>query len=153
MIATAEAKEPILWRTYVSWNQFVWLYVIGLFTGLRAALLWQAALPGWELWGIGASVLVLLAVLLRYWVRYEATGQRLVIKNAMTGRELESTTLEQFGDIRINQGLIAWVLGIGTIVFLSPTGEELIEFRGVTDPQSTLQHIQTVRRRRIFPSS
>jgi hypothetical protein len=153
MIVTAEVKEPVLWQTYVSWNQFAWLYLVGLFTALRAALLWQAALPGWAGWGIGACALVLLAAVLRYWVRYEATGERLLIKNALTGREIDSTTLEQVGDITIKQGVIAWALGIGTIVFLSTSGEALIEFRGVSDPESTLQHIKTVRRRRIFPSS
>ncbi len=153
MITTAEAKEPVLWQAYVSWNQFAWLYLVGLFTALRAALLWQAALPGWAAWGLGAGFLMALAAALRYWVRYEATSQRLLIKNAITGREIESTALEQVGDIAIEQGLIARALGIGTIVFLSSNGEGLIEFRGVSDPEATLQHLQTVRRRRIFPSS
>ena len=153
MITTAEAKEPVLWQAYVSWNQFAWLYLVGLFTALRGALLWQAALPGWAGWGIGACFLMALAVALRYWVRYEATSQRLLIKNAITGREIESTALEQVGDIAIKQGLIARALGIGTIVFLSSNGEGLIEFRGVSDPEFTLQQIRTVRRRRIFPAS
>lgn len=153
MIPSADIKEPILWQTYVSWNQFAWLYVMGLFTGLRGALLWQGALPGWKLWGLGASALVLLAVILRYWVRYEATGQRLLINNALTGREIESLSLEHVADIAIRQSLMAGALGIGTIVFRSTSGEALIEFRGVSDPESTLQHIRTVRRRRIFPSS
>jgi hypothetical protein len=153
MMTTAEGKEAVLWQTYVSWNQFAWLYLVGLFTALRGALLWQAALPGWAGWGIGACFLMALAVALRYWVRYEATSQRLLIKNAITGREIESTALDQVGDIAIKQGLIAWALGIGTIVFLSSDGEGLIEFRGVSDPESTLKHLQTVRRRRIFPAS
>lgn len=153
MITTAETKEPVLWQAYVSWNQFAWLYLVSLFTVLRAALLWQAGLPGWEGWGIGACALLALAVALRYWVRYEVTSQGLLIKNAITGRVIQSTSLDQVGDIIIKQGPVAWALGIGTIVFTSARGEELIQFRGVNDPQSTLQHIKTVRRRRIFPTS
>jgi hypothetical protein len=30
--------------------------------------------------------------------------------------------------------------------------DEVMQFRGVRDPESTLQHIQAVRRRRIFPA-
>jgi hypothetical protein len=153
MITTAEAEEPVLWQTYVSWNQFAWLYLVSLFTVLRGVLLWQAAIPGWQAWGIGAGVLVVLAVVLRYWVRYEATSQRLLIKNALTGREIQAMVWGHVSDITIKQGLIAWVLGIGTIVFRSIRGDEMMQFRGVRDPESTLQHIQTVRRRRIFPGS
>ena len=153
VMTTVEAEEPVLWQAYVSWNQFAWLYLASLFTALRGALLWQAAMPGWQTWGIGAGALVVLAILLRYWVRYEATSQRLLIRNAITGREVQKTAWQQVGEITVQQGLIAWSLGIGTIVFRSTRGDDLIEFRGVRDPASTLRHIQTVRRQRIFPGS
>ena len=58
MITIAEAEEPVLWQTYVSWNQFAWLYMVSLFAALRGALLWQAAIPGLEMWVIGAVALV-----------------------------------------------------------------------------------------------
>jgi hypothetical protein len=153
MIATAQMEEPVLWQTYVSWNQFAWLYLVSLFIGLRGALLWQAASPGWHVWEIGACVLVVLAVILRYWVRYEATSQQVMIKNALTGREIQRMALEHVSEITIRQGPIAWILGIGTIVFASSRGDEVMQFRGVRDPEATLQEIQTVRRRRIFPTS
>jgi hypothetical protein len=153
MITTAEAEEPVLWQTYVSWNQFAWLYLVSLFTALRGALLWQAAIPGWEMWVIGAVALVVVTLVLRYWVRYVATSQRLLIKNAFTGREIQAMAIENISEATINQGPIAWLLGIGTIVFKSTRGDEVMRFRGVRDPESTLQHIQTVRRKRIFPAS
>ena len=74
MITKAETKEPVLWQTYVSWNQFAWLYLVSLLTALRGALLWQAAIPGSELWVIGAVALAVVALALRYWVRYAATS-------------------------------------------------------------------------------
>jgi PH (Pleckstrin Homology) domain-containing protein len=153
MITTAEAEEPVLWQTYVSWNQFAWLYVVSLFTALRGALLWQAAIPGVEMWLTGAVILVVVAVFLRYWARYEATSRRLLIRNAFTGREIQAMAWEHVSDMTIKRGLIAWALGIGTIVFKSTRGDEVMQFRGVSEPEATLQHIQTVRRRRIFPTS
>jgi hypothetical protein len=153
MITKAETNEPVLWQTYVSWNQFAWLYLASLIAVLRGALLWQAATPGSELWVIGAVALVVVALALRYWVRYAATSQRMLIKNAFTGREIQAMAIENIGATTIKQGQIAWLLGIGTIVFTSTGGDEVLQFRGVRDPESTLQHIQTVRRRRIFPAS
>jgi PH (Pleckstrin Homology) domain-containing protein len=153
VITTAEAEEPVLWQAYVSWNQFAWLYLVSLFTALRGALLWQAAIPGGKMWLMGAVALVVVAVFLRYWARYEATSQRLLIKNAFTGREIQAMAWEYVSDMTIKQGLIGWALGIGTIVFKSTRGDEVMQFRGVREPEATLQHIQTVRRRRIFPMS
>ena len=153
MITKAEVKEPVLWQTYVSWNQFAWLYVMSLIAALRGALLWQASLPGSALWVIGAVALVVMALALRYWVRYEATSQRVLIKNAFTGREIQTMAIENITETTIKQGLMARLLGIGTIVFTSTRSDEVMQFRGVRDPESTLQHIQTVRRKRIFPAS
>jgi Bacterial PH domain len=153
MITTAQAEEPVLWQTYVSWNQFAWLYLVSLFTALRGALIWQAAIPGWELWVIGAVALLVVALVLRYWVRYVATAQRVLIKNAFTGREIQVMAIEHISEATIKQGVIAWLLGIGTIAFKSTRGDEVMQFRGVSDPEVTLQHIQAVRRRRVFPES
>ena len=150
MIESDEAKEPVLWQAYVSWNQFVWLYVVSLIAVLRGALLWQAALPGSGLWMIGAAALMTVAMALRYWVRYVATSQRVLITNAFTGHEIQAMSIEHISETAIKQGLIARLLGIGTIVFTSANGEEVMEFRGVRDPESTLLHIQTVRRKRTF---
>jgi hypothetical protein len=153
MITTAQAEDPVLWQTYVSWNQFAWLYLVSLFTALRGALLWQAAIPGGETWMIGAGALVFVALVLRYWVRYVATSQRVLIKNTFTGREIQAMAIENISEATIKQGLIAWLLGIGTIVFKSNRGDEVMQFRGVRDPEATLRQIQAVRRRRIFPAS
>src|SRR5215467_6480294 len=127
MITKAEMKEPVLWQTYVSWNQFAWLYVMSLIAALRGALLWQAALPGSELWMIGAVALVVVALALRYWVRYEATSQRVLIKNAFTGREIQTMAIENITATTINQGLMARLLGIGTIVFTSTRSDEVMQ--------------------------
>lgn len=153
MITTVQTEEPQVWQTYVSWNQFAWLYLVSLFTALRGVLLWQATIPGGKIWMIGAGALVALALVLRYWVRYVATSQRVLIKNGFTGREIQAMAWEHVSEISIKQGLIAWILGIGTIVFKSTQNDEVMRFRGIGDPETTLRHIQTVRRRRIFPAS
>jgi hypothetical protein len=77
----------------------------------------------------------------------------LLIKNAFTGREIQAMAIENISEVTIKQGLIAWLLGIGTIVFESTRDDEVMQFRGVRDPESILQQIQTVRRRRTFPAS
>jgi len=152
-MATIQTEEPVLWQSYASWNQFAWLYLVSLMTALRGALIWQAALPGWEMWVVGAAVLLIVAVVLRYWVRYMATSQRVIMKNTVTGREIQVMAIEDLGEVTIKQGAIAWLLGIGTILFTSTRNDMVMQFRGVDDPEAALQHIQAVRRRRVFPES
>ena len=102
--------------------------------------------------GMGAAALGVVALVLRSWVRYVATSQRVLIKNVFTGRQIQTMDWEHISEIFLKQGLIAWILGIGTIVFKS-RGDELMQFRGVHDLEATFRLIQTVRRRRIFPES
>lgn len=153
MKATIPANEPVLWQSYASWNQFAWLYLVSLVSALRGALIWQATLPGWEAWMIGAAALLLVAVILRYWVRYMATSQRVFMKNTVTGREIQTMAIEDLGEVTIKQGALAWLLGIGTILFTSTRDDSVLQFRGVDDPEAALQQIQAVRRRRVFPES
>ena len=153
MVTTVQAEESESWQTYVSWNQFAWLYLVSLFAALRGVLLWQADMAGGEIWGMGAMALGAVACLLRYWVRYAATPHRVVIINAFTGREMQAINWEHVSEMSIKQGVIDWILGIGAIVFKSNRGDDVMQFRGISDPEATLRQIQTVRRRRIFPES
>ena len=152
MATTVQAEQGDSWETLVSWNQFAWLYLVSLFAGLRGLLLWQAGIPGGEVWGMGAISLGGIAIVLRYWVRYSATSQRLVIKNLLTGREIQAIDWKHVSEMAVKRSVVDSILGIGTIVFKS-TGEEGMQFRGVNNPESTLRHIQAIRRRRIFPES
>jgi len=151
-MATVQAEQKDSWETLVSWNQFAWLYLVSLFAGLRGLLLWQAGLPGSEVWAMGALSLGAIAIGLRYWVRYSATSQRLVIKNVLTGREIQAIDWKHVSEMAVKRSVVDSILGIGTIVFKS-TGDEWMQFRGVNNPETTLRHIQAIRRRRIFPES
>jgi hypothetical protein len=151
-MATVQAGQGDSWETLVSWNQFAWLYMVSLFAGLRALLLWQAGMPGGNVWAMGAISLGAIAIGLRYWVRYSATSQRLVIKNVFTGREIQAIDWKHVSEMAVKRSVVDSILGIGTIVFKS-TGDEWMQFRGVNNPETTLRHIQAIRRRRIFPES
>ena len=145
VVTTAHQQEKILWQAYVSWNQFAWLYLVSLITALRGAILKLFDVRGWEAWFIGAVALVVCAVVLRYWVRYAITSHRVVITNALTGQEIQSMALEDIGEIDVQQGLIAWFLGIGTLVLRSARGDQVMRLRGIHDPEAAQKHLQAVR--------
>lgn len=145
MAATVQEHEKILWEAYASWNQFAWLYLVSLITALRGTILKLFDVPGWEMWFIGAVALVICAVVLRYWVRYAITSHRVVVTNVFTGQEIQSMDLEDIGEFTVQQGLIASVLGIGTLVLHSAVGDQVMRLRGVHDPETAQKHLQAVR--------
>ena len=53
--------------------------------------------------------------------------------------------LEDIGKITVQQGLIAWFLGIGTLVLHSAVGDQVMRLRGIQDPEAAQKHLQAVR--------
>ncbi len=145
MVTATQQQETILWQAYAAWNQFAWLYLVSLITALRGAILKLFDVPGWEMWFIGAVALVVCAVVLRYWVRYAITSHRVVITNVFTGNEIQSMDLQDIGEIDVQQGLIAWFLGIGTLVLRSARGDQVMRLRGLHDPEAVQKHLQAFR--------
>ena len=144
------ANEKVLWQAYASWSQFAWLYLIGTVAAFRGLLLWRFDIPGWEFWLLGTGALLLCAALLRYWVQYAVTSHRVLVRNVFTGAMIETIELEQVQAVVVQQGLVAWWLGIGTLRIVSRDGDRVIRFRGIRDPESARNHIETVRLNLLF---
>ena len=131
----ANVDEPILWTAYPSWWQFSWLYFFSLMTGLRSLLLYVFAIPGWESWLLGTVLLFTVPVFLRRWAVYSITSRRLLVRNGYTRREIVAMPLERVGEVSIQQGPIARLTGIGTVVVRDASGLETLRFRGIAEPE------------------
>jgi hypothetical protein len=153
MMVSANDREKVLWQAFASWNQFAWLYLVSLVAAFRGTILRLFDVSGWEMWIFGAFALVALSALLRYWVRYTVTTRRLVVTNAFTGRELQAIALDDIAEERVEQGLVGWLLGIGTLVIRSSNDGQIIRLRGIHDPESALKHLETVRLREVYGGS
>lgn len=137
--------ETAVWTAYPSWGQFAWLYFISLLAGLRGLLYLLFDLAGWEGWVGGAAALLVCAALLRRWGRYTLTSSRVVVSNGYTGREIQAVALDDIKEITIRQGPVARLLGIGTVVIRSLSGEKVLRLRGIKDPESVKGRIQEMR--------
>lgn len=127
--------ERILWEGYPSWGQFSWLYFFSLWTGLRGLIFVRADLPGWELWIVGAGMLLGLVVILRYWAKYLLTSKRVLLRNGYSGKEMASADFEMVKGIEVLQGPVARFWGIGTLVIQCRDSDRSLRFRGVKDPE------------------
>jgi len=128
-------RERVLWQAFPSWSQFSWLYFFSLLAAFRGVLFLRFGLSGWEVWLVGAGMLLALAAILRRWAFYMVTPTRVVIKNGYTGHEIESVKLEMIQTINLRQGPIARFWGIGTLVIRSSDKKREIQVRGVKDPE------------------
>lgn len=127
--------ERILWEGYPSWGQFSWLYFFSLWTGLRGLIFLRANLPGWELWIVGAGMLLGLVVILRYWAKYLLTSKRVLLRNGYSGKEMASADFAMVKGIEVLQGPVARFWGIGTLVIQCRDSDRNLRFRGVKDPE------------------
>jgi hypothetical protein len=66
---------------------------------------------------------------------------------------MEAMALGEIGDATVEQGLIASLLGIGTLVVRSSSGDQVMRLRGIHDPDSAVQHLKTVKLREVSRGS
>ncbi len=137
--------EHVIWKSYPSWRQFAWLYLMSLLAVLRGAVLVAFDVPGSETWIGGALALMACAPLLRRWMYYVLTSRRVVLRNGYTGRDIRGLEFEQIRAMSISQGPIAKMLGIGTVVIQAADGERLVSFRGIKDADAVKARIQAMR--------
>lgn len=136
LVEKTEQDHRMLWEAYPAWAQFIWLYLLSALTALRGALLFRFGMDGWQMWIVGAGLLIACAVILRRWAHYELTRDELTVRNGYTGREIQSLPLHDVGDITVQQGIVAEFFGIGTLVIRSCTTDRLLFLRGVVNPET-----------------
>ncbi|HNP60900.1 MAG TPA: PH domain-containing protein [Nitrospirales bacterium] len=141
--------ERIIWEGYPSWGQFTWLYFFSLWTGFRGFFLLRVGLPGWEMWFVGAGLLLGVVVVLRYWAKYLLTSKRVVLRNGYSGKDMANVEFGRFKSVEVMQGPVARVFGIGTLVVHCEGSGRSVRFRGIKDPEV----IETKLRALLPPSS
>lgn len=144
-----EGSERIIWEGYPSWAQFTWLYLFSLWTGLRGFFLLKVEISGWEMWFVGAGMLLGVVVVLRYWAKYLLTSKRVVLRNGYSGKDLASVEFGMFKSVEVMQGPVSRILGIGTLVVHCEDSGRSLRFRGIKDPEV----IETKLRALLPPSS
>jgi uncharacterized membrane protein YdbT with pleckstrin-like domain len=110
--------------------------LLSALTALRGALLFRFGVDSWQMWIVGAGLLIACAAILRRWAHYELTRDALTVRNGYTGREIQSIPLHDVSDITVQQGIVAGFFGIGTLVIRSHTTDRPLVLRGVIDPDT-----------------
>ncbi len=139
-----EPESPVVWETFPSWAQFSWLYLMSALSAIRAAMFHRFGLGGWEMWMIGAGILIACAAVLRHWVHYELTRDRIMVRNGYTGRVIQSMLLSDIREVIVRQGFVAQFFGIGTLVIHMRTSDRMVSLRGVCDPEGVKIRIQAL---------
>lgn len=132
-----EPRDPerILWEGYPSWGQFTWLYFFSLWTGFRAFILIRTGSDGWQMWVIGAGVLLGLVVILRYWAKYLLTSKRVLLRNGYSGKDMASLDFTMITAVEVLQGPVARIFGIGTVVVQCRNSDRSFRISGIKAPE------------------
>ena len=138
-------EEPVRWSAFPSWKHFIWLYMFSATAGTRGFILLRSELSGWEFWLGGAVLLLACVAALRRWARYILTPHRLIVSNGYTGREIEAVPIERIVDVTIEQGPVARLFDIGTVVLRRSTDDSDLALRGVAEPEVLKARLDALR--------
>ncbi len=127
--------ERILWEGYSSWGQFSWLYFFSVWTASRGIIFAYGGVSGWVIWIVGAGILLVVVVVLRYWAKYLVTSRQVVIRNGYTGKTIRSVDHEKIDTVEVVQGPFANFLGIGSVVVQCRDPNQTLRLRGVKNPE------------------
>ncbi len=147
MMLSAENKpeeQPVVWEAFPSWAQFSWLYFLSALSALRGALYFRFGVGGWEIWMLGAVILLACAAILRHWAHYEVTRERVTVRNGYTSGEMQSIRLYDVARVTVEQGRIAEFFGIGTVLVQERSSERVLSLRGVRDPEEVKTRIEAL---------
>ena len=138
-------REQVIWQAYPAWSQFTWLYLFAALAAARGALFVKFEVPGYEMWFLGAGILVACAAVVRRWARYVITPGKVAIINGYTNRETEAIPHRDVTSVSVRQGPIAGLFGIGTVYIHAADGERFIRFRGIQDAEVVRKRIEALR--------
>ena len=137
--------EPVRWSAVASWKQFTWLFMFCAIAGLRAGLLFTIGDVGWIVWAIGSMLLFLCIAVLRTWAQYVITSSRVIVRNAYTGAEIQVVRVDDITDVSIDQGPVARMCDIGTVVLRTDKEEQTLVLRGVSSPETVKTRLDALR--------
>jgi hypothetical protein len=144
LVGNTEHEQQLVWEAFPSWAHFSWLYLLSAISALRGALLFRFGVSGWELWVIGAGILLAWAAVLRHWAHYDLTRDQITLRNHYTGREIHSIALNEVENVVVQQGVVANFFGIGTVLVHARKSDRLLSLRGVSDPEELKIHIEAL---------
>ena len=144
LVEKTEQEPRVVWDAFPSWAHFTWLYLVGAVSALRGAMFFRFGVGGWEIWIIGAGLLLACAAALRRWAHYELTREQLTVRNGYSGREIQSLSLNEISDVTVRQGIVAGFFGIGTVLVHTRSSDRLLSLRGVDDPEAVKLRIVTL---------
>lgn len=144
LVEKEKREQSFVWEAFPSWAQFSWLFLLSAVSATRAALFFRFGVSGWEMWLVGAIVLIVCAAIVRRWAHYELTRERLTVRNGYTGREIQSMALSDAREVKVRQGLVADFFGIGTLVVYSRSTDQILSLRGVYDPEEVKVRIEAL---------
>lgn len=153
-----ESQERVLWDEYPSMKTAIPGIVLWVVAGV-VIIVGLSSIPftGSQVvqYGIAAVVaLIVLAVLIRYYIRYHSTkyrlsSQRLFVTHGLLNKRTDEVELEKYKDIFVNQDFWDKIVGCGDIeVVTGDTTHPTVKITDISDPVSKKETIRSAARER-----
>lgn len=133
--------EHVVCRTRLHWAVFLWPAIWFLVAGLSI----QTGGAGAAAFGVLLLVFVVFPTAVAAFIRkisseFAVTNKRVLIKTGLLGRETFETLLSKVESVHVHQGVLARLLGYGTIIFRGTGGSENV-FGKIDHPMDFTRHV------------
>ncbi len=137
-------SETQLWTGHPTWSHFIFLWFFSFIFGTRVILAiwighWTAAL----IFGVGIVLFVVVAVTLRKATTYRITNEAVYRNDGFLGKGEQRFSIHEIKFVRIQQGPIDRLFGMGTLVFELKAGR-YERLKGIKAPDVIGQKISAL---------
>jgi len=135
MMTPDREDAPLIWRGHPDWAEYVFLWFFSVVFAARAGLAcWMGQRESAALFAFGVGLFVGAAVFLRQRTYYEITRQGVYKSKGIWGKTSRRLPLIEMREIKIRQGPMDRLFGIGSILLEDKTGK--VEFLiGIRNPE------------------
>jgi uncharacterized membrane protein YdbT with pleckstrin-like domain len=140
------ADERVLWEGTRAWSDFLGRWIGGIvFLVVGVVLLFSAEARPFGLWFIFVFLIFVITIwFARLSCRYTVTSQRVISRRGLISRNISEIEIKNIRDIRVEQGVLQRVFGIGSLALSSAgrAGAEVV-FEGIADPDGVKEMIRS----------
>ncbi|MEA2473795.1 MAG: hypothetical protein QOE06_1710 [Thermoleophilaceae bacterium] len=140
--------EVVIFEGRPSWRSILGFYILGLLAVAAAFAIGYLAKDAGIGAAAGGAVLVIVLIwgyLKRFSTRYAITNRRLHIRRGILSRSVEETRIDRVQDVKVTQGFLERILGIGTVDFdTSAESGAGFRFSGIANPDHVSRQVDRV---------
>lgn len=141
----ANDRSPLIWEGRPAWSEFVFLWFFAFMSVVRAAAaFWFGEAGSGAIYGGGSALLIALGIFLRNGMFYRVTRDGIYSTLGLFSRNERVIPIREIAEVRVEQGPLDRLFGIGTLSFQLKKDERRERMKGISNPHVVYEKIMAL---------